>query len=163
LENNFRRPRMAGATTNQVLLKNNVIYKSNLETILNILKELIVISVNMQKYIVTQDWLKVYELSEDQEKLNKSFDDSIQKLNKRETKEDKKEIIDLKSTLKTRIKEYKRIEFINSRLLKDALFAAKQKVKYFFNNDKSQTYKKDMKKDNNIWDVNNPVILDKLV
>ena len=83
----------------------------------------------MQNYIVTQDWLKVYELSEDQEQLNKSFEESIMKLKKKNIKEDKKEIIDLKNVLKTRVREYKRIEFINSKLLKDALFAAKQKVK----------------------------------
>ena len=154
---------MAETTTNQTLLKNVIIYKSNLETVLNILKELIVISLNMQKYIVTQDWLKVYELSEDQEKLNKSFDESIMNLNKRNIKEDKKEIIDMKNVLKTRVREYKRIEFINSKLLKDALYAAKQKVKYFFNNSNSETYKKDMKKDDNIWNTYNPVILNKLV
>ena len=154
---------MAQMAANQTLLKNIIIYKSNLETVLNILKELIVISLNMQNYIVTQDWLKVYELSEDQEQLNKSFEESIMKLKKKNIKEDKKEIIDLKNVLKTRVREYKRIEFINSKLLKDALFAAKQKVKYFFNNPKAETYKKDMKKDNNIWNTDNPVILDKFV
>ncbi len=154
---------MAQTTTNPILLKNKVIYKSNLETVLNILKDLIIISLNMQKYIVTQDWLKVYELTEDQEKLNKSFDASIMKLNERNIKEEKKEITDLKNVLKTRIREYKRIEFINSRLLKDVLYVAKQKVKHYFNNDpQAETYKKDMKLDNNIW-TDNPVLLDKIV
>ena len=154
---------MAQPKTNPILLKNKVIYKSNLETVLNILKDLIVISLNMQKYIVTHDWLKVYELTEDQEKLNKSFDASIMKLKESNIKEDKKEITDLKNVLKTRIREYKRIEFINSRLLKDVLYVAKQKAKYYFNNNpQAETYKKDMKLDNNIW-TNNPVLLDKIV
>lgn len=154
---------MADTITNSLLVKNFIIYKSNLETVLNILKELIFISLNIQKGIVTQNWLKVYELSEDQKQLNISFEESILKIDDKSIKNNEKEIINLKNILKTRIKEYKRIEFINSRLLKDALYAAKQKVKYFFNNKEIKTYKKDMKKDNNIWNTNNPVILDKFV
>ena len=39
---------MAQTITNQIALKNSIIDKSNLETVLNILKELIVISIKYE-------------------------------------------------------------------------------------------------------------------
>lgn len=154
---------MAQVAINPTISKNQIIYKSILNTLLNLLKELKIISLKMQKHIVKQEWIKVYELSEEQDNLNKNFDKSIVNLNKNQNFENDMEIKSLKNDLKKQIKDYKEIEFINSKLLKDALFTAKQKVKYYFkNNNELDTYKKDMKKNSNIWN-NNPVMLDKLI
>ncbi len=154
---------MAHTIINPTKTKDQIIYKSILNTLLYLLKDLKIISLKMQKYIVKQEWIKVYELSEEQDDLNKSFDKSIMSFNKNYSIDNDIEIKSLKNDLKNQIKDYKEIEFINSKLLKDALFAAKQKVKYYFkNNNEIDTYKKDMKKESNIWN-NNPVMLDKFI
>lgn len=154
---------MAQLSINPAFTKDQIIYKSILNTLLVLLKDLKIISLKMQKYIVKQEWIKVYELSEEQDNLNKSFDKSIEYFNKNLKIENDMEIKILKNDLKNQIKGYKEIEFINSKLLKDALFAAKQKVKYYFkNHNEIDTYKKDMKKESNIWN-NNPVMLDKFI
>ena len=137
-------------------------YKSNLTTLINIFKELSIISTKIQRNILKQNWQNLYKLAAKQEQLNLYFYKTISNLDTNDNNSFKRdtEIINLKNILKEKIKEYKETENINAKLLRDSLFIAKQKVEKFYNlNSEKETYSKEMKKDTNLWN-NKPVMLD---
>jgi predicted chitinase len=59
--------------------------------------------------------------------------------------------------------EYKEIEALNFKMLKDNLFVTKQKLEKIFNQKPiKDTYTKELKKEEDIWN-NTPVVFDRLI
>ncbi|MCK4796075.1 MAG: hypothetical protein KAT05_01770, partial [Spirochaetes bacterium] len=65
--------------------------------------------------------------------------------------------------LRDKIREYNEKEELNTKLLNDVLFIAKQKVEKFFNSYiKKATYSRKTINESNLWN-DNPIMLDKFV
>jgi len=141
-------------------------YISTLKTIKNILSELFSLCKKKQESILEQDWRLLLEISERQQSINNDFDIILNKLlnfthfnNEKEANE----VLKIKNSIKEKINEYKELETLNKKLLKDAFYAAKQKAEKFFDSAYlDDTYTKDFKKDVTIWG-NNPIMLDKTI
>jgi len=144
---------------------NKTLYLSNLNTINNILKEFIDNASKMQDSIISQNWDKINQISIEQENLNSYFDDAMQKINYLKSNENQNdiEINKLKKNIKSQINEYKEKEILNTKLLNDAMYTAKKKVEYFFKKPvKTDTYNKESKKNNKLWD-DDPIIYNRVV
>ncbi len=146
-----------------------IIYKSILKTLLNLLRELLILCSRKQKCILNQNWDDLTEIAEKQAEINKNFDVELTKILKynlnnisdRENLKQDNEIKTMRKELKLKISQYKETELLNKKLLKDAFFIAKQKVdKIFNNNTNGETYTKNSPRD--IWG-DKPVMLDKLI
>ncbi|MBN2546689.1 MAG: hypothetical protein JXB50_12885 [Spirochaetes bacterium] len=137
-----------------------ILYLSSLDTINNILKEFIHNAAKMKESIIAQNWDNINETAAEQENLNTYFDDAMQKLNFLKSFDNKndEEISNLKKNIKAQINEYKEKEILNTKLLNDAMYSAKKKVEYFFKKTvKTDTYNKESKKNNKLWD-DDPII-----
>ncbi len=143
---------------------------STLKTLTNIFDELLIIADEKKENIILQNWDKIYELANKQEDINQHFDLSMLHENQNYTNLDKKdipkknlEILDLQIKLRDKIREYNEKEELNTKLLNDVLFIAKQKVEKFFNSYiKKATYSRKTINESNLWN-DNPIMLDKFV
>ena len=156
-----RRPRMVQKSTFQNI---DIFFKSELDTLNNILSQLISIAFDMQQNILKQKWNKVFELAESQKEVNCFFDEAIKdiKTNFQNNKNKNNEITKIKDELINKIARYKELEFINAKLLDDSLYTAKQKINKIFKAEEKRTYSKNIKKESNLWS-NSPIILDSFV
>ena len=140
--------------------------KSILVSLLCIFEKLIEITKEKQKSILNQDWNNVFLLANEQAEVVDFFNKKDRELKEFSSflkKIDDKDINNLKQKLKEYVKNYKETENLNSQLLNDHLFTAKQKLEKLFNiKVKNNTYTRDKKKSNELWD-NNSVVLNKIV
>jgi hypothetical protein len=143
-------------------------YKSALKTLVNIFDKLLVIASEKQGLILSLSWDELYAKSSEQQELNRFFDVTMKSYGNKFLSEDNlaiqdKEIASLKNELKLKIMEYKDIENLNFRLLKDAFFVAKNKVEKIFNKKvTNDTYTKDLKKTQELWD-STPIVFNRMI
>ncbi len=140
--------------------------KSILLSLLCIFEKLIEITNEKQKFILNQDWNNVFLLANEQREvvnfLNQK-DKELREFSNFLKRVDDKNINEMKQKLKEYVKEYKNKENLNAQLLSDHLFTAKQKLEKLFNiKVKNDTYTRDMKKVNDMWD-NSSIVLNKIV
>jgi hypothetical protein len=153
LKKHGKEPRMAN-------IFSEVVVKSTLSSLLNLINNYNEVAEEMQNSIKNQEWQKVYSLAYEQNTLNTALTGIINNIDKVETSENE-EITTLKNSIKTEIKKFKEIQAVNSRLIQDNLYAAKLKTKKVFKNSESESYDKDLKINGNFW-KNKPLILNKL-
>lgn len=147
--------------------KNN--YESILKTFNNIFDNLISISKEMQKSILTQKWENVTKLANAQEEINMHFNKALLllehnniKLSELTNNEKESEMVSNKFKLRNKISTYKELENMNAKLLGDSLFVAEQKVEKYFNKKiETKTYSKEIKKESDLW-KDKPVMLNRL-
>jgi hypothetical protein len=139
---------------------NEVVVKSTLSTLLNLINNYKEVAATMQNSIMEQDWQKVYTLAYEQNELNAVLTNIINNINRIENTENE-EIIKLKNSIKTEIKRFKEIQNINTKLIHDNLYAAKLKAKKVFKSSENDNYNKNLKIETNLW-KNKPLILNKL-
>jgi len=137
--------------------------KSNIDTLINIFSQLSKNAEHMQKSIINQQWENLYSLAKEQEDANKYLNTFIKDMNDNTIKEllnMDNESNKFRKKLKKIIEKYRETETLNSKLLKDSFFAAKQKVENYFNQKDSDTYTS--KKEQELW-PDNPILLDQLI
>jgi hypothetical protein len=140
----------------------NFYVKSTLSSIYNLIDEFTNNALKMQKSILSLEWQNVYNLSIEQNELNSILDSILTKINNNHESTEN-EIINLKTDLKSKMNEFKEIQKINSKLLKDNLTSAKMKVKTIFKNKNNlnNNYSEKLKSDSNLWNEN-AMILNRL-
>jgi hypothetical protein len=145
----------------------NLKIKSVLKTLLNIFNELKIISIEKKKNIMEQNWELLYMNSGEHQKINQHFDELMKSISqnsdfKAEISVDP-ELRELKKQIRQKLMEYKEIESLNFKMLKDNLFVTKQKLEKIFNQKPiKDTYTKELKKEEEIWN-NSPVIFNRLI
>lgn len=140
--------------------------KSILVSLLCIFEKLIELTKEKQKSILNMDWNNVFLIANEQAEivnfLNKK-DKELKEFYSVLKKIEDKDIVSIKQKLKEYVEQYKQMENTNSQLLSDHLFTAKQKLEKLFNiKINNDTYTRDMKKINNIWE-NSAVVLNKVI
>jgi len=141
--------------------------KSALKTLINIFDKLLFVSTEKQKAIIEQKWDDLNLLSNENQKLNNIFDETMMvyqnKFDLSNNFDDDLEIQLQKKVLKEAVLKYKEVESFNFKLLKDAFFLAKLKVEKIFNKKVgNDTYNRDLKVSQELWD-NSPCVLDKII
>jgi hypothetical protein len=140
--------------------------KTALMTLNNLFDKFILISEEKQKVILEQNWDELLLVSIEQDNLNKFFDDTMKsygnKFDLKNLHSNDQEIKKLKTELNEKIIKYKEVENLNFKLLRDAYFLAKIKVEKFFNKKVNDTYTRDLKKTQELWE-NTPYVLDSII
>ncbi len=144
-----------------------IVYNSILKTLSTIIDELLKMSFQKKDFITNQDWDGLSKLVYDQEELNEQLNIIINQLNDEKfisfKNNDNEKIKSEKKEIKQKLIKFKEMENLNKKLLKDAFYIAKKKAEIYFNapiND--ETYKKELKKELNIWG-NSSVLLDRTI
>jgi hypothetical protein len=142
--------------------KNDIKYISSLKTLFNIFGKLTSIAEQKKKFILTQKWKELHAAAMVQEKLNELLDSSLREVQSFKNLENTGEIKTLKISICSIVNEYRYMENLNARLLKDALFVSKQKAQKFFNLDcQNETYSRNIKNISDLWG-NKPLLHDRL-
>ena len=144
-------------------------YTSNkvlLESLLDVVEKLTLISNEKREAIINHDYSYLYELSLEQEKISKLFESYLSSFNnfiKENPKSDNNEIIKLKHLLKNNLIKYREIEGIVMKLLNDSLFFIRLKVEKLMPDEmKNKQYSKE-KKESNSLRKDMPISVDRFI
>ncbi len=137
-----------------------------LESLLDIVEKLTLISNEKREAIINHNYSYLYELSSEQDKISKLFESNLTSFNssiKKSPTSDNGEIIKLKHSLKTNLIKYRENEGIVMKLLNDSLFFMRLKVEKLMPDEvKNKQYSKE-KSNNGSLRKDVPISVDRFI